>query len=892
MLLLLTLAGVAQAGPPFYVGPQEVDAEFSRITAADMAVIRSKHVLMASRSFGLCIMSGIGSLAATNPIYQLNRSPSYDVNNLGASALPTNVFDTYDFVHYLCTLNPNYGTRLAEMDDFVRNRYHDQLDAIMVEYHFADAAIFPTYQATLDAIRRDFPHIKVIYVTSGYMIDSVYHASNQASAEFGALSRAAYMGKQPLYDMGKMLGTDSTGTWQGDFLCTEFNLNYPNGDNIHPNTAFIQERLGKAMLLILYKMYCELPLRANAGTDQFVLDTDSDGSCTVTLDGSESYCQQGELVSYVWKEGSTVIATGETAQVSLPYGTHTINLVVTDDSGNTDRDDVQVITKASSIHVIYQIAASADDTQFTSTSSSVTSTTVMFPYNSGDRRSGMRWAINIPPGSTILEAKVSVCSDGRQDIQNSPNLRLNLFNYDSCPAFPATSAVWSWPVTAGSVDWITEKTTWLEGQWYDSPNIASLVQEFIDRPGYAPGKYLGLRGMGVRPVGSYGWRYAYQWDYSDHLRGAKLDILYAEPEPNHVPVAEAGPPQIIHDTDRNGSVTVTLDGSGSSDDDGTIASYVWKLGTTEIATGQTASVSLPTGLHTVTLVVTDNEGATDDDNVALRLNAPPTANAGVDQEVRADGTGVATVTLNGSGSSDTDGMLVEFFWWEGQTLVLAASGDQIRDVVLPVGVHTIRLELLDDAGGAAEDTVVITVLPMDLPDLEVEVTLDYSWVYQNTPATTQDRHQSLLTVAIVGGDVETQTYSVTLSENGGAVTHFQAGTFPVAIVPGTPLEVPVAGGRRDTTAAGTYTLTVTVSGAPLEQAAQVNIPLELRLLGDIDGDGLVNSADKLEINKKLNGLDTLAGIELRHLDLSGDGALVNAEDKLAINQVLNGLVVP
>ena len=87
-------------------------------------------------------------------------------------------------------------------------------------------------------------------------------------------------------------------------------------------------------------------------------------------------------------------------------------------------------------------------------------------------------------------------------------------------------------------------------------------------------------------------------------------------------------------------------------------------------------------------------------------------------------------------------------------------------------------------------------------------------------------------------------------------------------------------------------LNVTVTGTPGGQTATVDVPLSLRLLGDITGDGIVNASDKLEINKKLNGLATLPGIELRHLDLSGDGALVNAEDKLAINQVLNGLIVP
>jgi len=87
-------------------------------------------------------------------------------------------------------------------------------------------------------------------------------------------------------------------------------------------------------------------------------------------------------------------------------------------------------------------------------------------------------------------------------------------------------------------------------------------------------------------------------------------------------------------------------------------------------------------------------------------------------------------------------------------------------------------------------------------------------------------------------------------------------------------------------------LNVTVTGTPGGQTATVDVPLRLRLLGDIVEDGLVNASDKLEMNKKLNGLANLPGLTLRDLDLSGDGALVNAEDKLAINQVLNGLVVP
>jgi hypothetical protein len=881
-VLMMAAGGRVQAGPPYYVGAYEADHEFDRITAADMEVIRSKHVLMASRSFGLGILSGVNALASSNPIYQLNRSPTYDVNN--GQDIPLNVFDNFDFVHYLCTLNPTYATRLVEIDNFVRNRYHGQLDAVMVEYHFCDAATFPTYQAILDGWRRDFPHIKVIYVTSGYMIDQYYHDSNQASAAFGALSRAAYMGVQPFYDMARLLGTDPAGVWQGDYLLPEYNLYYPNGDNIHPNTPFIQERMGKALLLVLYKMFCELPLRADAGDDQFVVDNDSNGTCTVVLDGAGSYCRDGTLVSYVWKEGDTVIATGQTAEVELPYGTHTIYLTVTDDQGNTDRDDVRIVAKAGSIHVVYQIAASADDTQFTSTSNSATNTVLLWPYNYGDRRSGMRWSITIPKGSTILEAKVSACSNGQNDVQNSPILQMNLFDYDSCPAF--TTNPWTWPVTENAVTWIMEKSPWLEGQWYDSPDISSLVQEFIDRPGYAPGNFLGLRGMGARPTGTIGWHYVYQWDYTGHARGAKLDILYAEPEPNRAPVAEAGPNQLLHDTDRDGYVTVTLDGSASSDSDGTIVSYVWKEGATQIATGQTAQVTLPVGVRSITLVVTDNEGATDDDVVVLRLNAPPTADAGEDQTVEADPSGYAWVALDGSRSSDPDGNLVDWRWEDGGTL-LGAEGVAVQHFSLAVGVHVLTLTVADQDSATDQDTVTVTVTPTTNV-LTISAAADLDWVYQNTPSIlARNGHKTRLAISVEkwGGN-----QGVTLAVEKVA----DSGTGEVAIENdpgGDPLVRYVYGGLRSDGAAGTgpLVLRVTATGDVSGQAF-ADVAMTVRKLGDIDGNGGAEPGDMSLLVNRLNGIDT-SGLPACAFDLDTNGGAEPGDMSLLVN-VLNGMPVP
>jgi len=58
-------------------------------------------------------------------------------------------------------------------------------------------------------------------------------------------------------------------------------------------------------------------------------------------------------------------------------------------------------------------------------------------------------------------------------------------------------------------------------------------------------------------------------------------------------------------------LAVQLDGSGSSDSDGSIVNYAWETGDGQTATGTQASFTFPeNGIYPVTLTVTDNEGAT------------------------------------------------------------------------------------------------------------------------------------------------------------------------------------------------------------------------------------------------------------------------------------------
>jgi hypothetical protein len=105
-----------------------------------------------------------------------------------------------------------------------------------------------------------------------------------------------------------------------------------------------------------------------------------------------------------------------------------------------------------------------------------------------------------------------------------------------------------------------------------------------------------------------------------------------------------------------------------------------------------------------------------------------------------------------------------------------------------------------------------------------------------------------------------------------------------------PLVVDLVGGRINASVPRRepYVLTVRLTGLQSGQSVTAEVPLQLRALGDVTGDGLITAEDKLALNQALNGRPTPE--PRRALDLDGDG-LVNAADKLLVNTLLNGLEV-
>jgi hypothetical protein len=142
---------------------------------------------------------------------------------------------------------------------------------------------------------------------------------------------------------------------------------------------------------------------------------------------------------------------------------------------------------------------------------------------------------------------------------------------------------------------------------------------------------------------------------------------------NEVPIADAGGP---YSGDQG--TDIALDGSGSSDPGNDIVSYEWDLdndGAFDDATGVNATFGAgAAGVFTIRLQVTDADGTSGTASTTVTVNnVAPTANAGPDQPAVSQG---ATVTLDGSGSSDPGGDTLTYAWT--LTTVPAGSAGAVR----------------------------------------------------------------------------------------------------------------------------------------------------------------------------------------------------------------------
>lgn len=184
---------------------------------------------------------------------------------------------------------------------------------------------------------------------------------------------------------------------------------------------------------------------------------------------------------------------------------------------------------------------------------------------------------------------------------------------------------------------------------------------------------------------------------------------------NSAPVANAGPNQTV-----KVGVTVTLDGSASTDADGNPLTYQWSF--VSVPTGSAATLVGPTtvkptfiadkaGDYLVRLIVNDGIVNSAPATVTITTaNTAPVANAGPDQAAAAG----STVTLDGSGSTDADGNPLTYDWSfvsvpTGSTATFsnptAAKPTFVAD---KAGQYVAQLIVNDGTVNSTPDTVTIT----------------------------------------------------------------------------------------------------------------------------------------------------------------------------------------
>ena len=210
---------------------------------------------------------------------------------------------------------------------------------------------------------------------------------------------------------------------------------------------------------------------------------------------------------------------------------------------------------------------------------------------------------------------------------------------------------------------------------------------------------------------------------------------------NVAPSANAGPDQSVDEQS-----IVTLDGTASTDTDGSIVSYEWMQ-----LTGAGVSIADPTMASTTfdapslgtsenltfSLTITDDRGVESTDEVTITvnniaaLNEAPLGDAGPAQTVASGD----TVTLDGGFSTDSDGTIDSYSWAQlsgTPSVTLNAANTATPTFTAPtVTIDTVLsfiVTVTDNEGAIGDDFVEITITPAP-----TAITINGKATYDNVP---------------------------------------------------------------------------------------------------------------------------------------------------------------
>ncbi|GBR72918.1 Por secretion system C-terminal sorting domain-containing protein [Candidatus Termititenax aidoneus] len=486
---------------------------------------------------------------------------------------------------------------------------------------------------------------------------------------------------------------------------------------------------------------------ANAGNDQNIKLPVS----SVTLNGNASSDSDGSIASYEWTQTSGPV----TATISSPTGsgtgvnglttagTYTFQLKVTDNEGAESTDTVTVTVHAAnisptanagtdqniklpanSVTLNGNVSSDSDGSiasyEWTQTAGPVTAA-ISSSGNSTTGVSGLTTA-----GAYTFQLKVTD-NEGAEGVDT---VTVNVYAANIPPTANAGNdqniklPVSSVTLNGGASDDDDGSITSYEWTQTSGPVTATISSPTSSGTGIS----------GLTTAGTY----TFQLKVTDNEGAESTDTVTVTVHAANIsPTANAGNDQNI----KLPANSVTLNGNASSDSDGSIASYEW----TQTSGPVTATISSPTGsgtgvnglttagAYTFQLKVTDNEGAESVDTVTVTVyaaNIPPTADAGVDQTITLP---TSNTTLDGSGSSDSDGSIASYEWTQTAgpaTAAISSSGNSTTGVsgLTTAGTYTFQLKVVDNEGAETVDTVTIVVAPQPTMTVTKDITITFPYL--------------------------------------------------------------------------------------------------------------------------------------------------------------------
>lgn len=319
-------------------------------------------------------------------------------------------------------------------------------------------------------------------------------------------------------------------------------------------------------------------------------------------------------------------ATGLISGTLTAAGNFSVNVTVSDENGGTDNTTFNwTVTTlppgGQTISTSIPILMDSDDVEERSSGSVVLrSLDLDLVASGGNQTVGLRFnGINIPQGSTIVNAYIQFTAANPRNTVTSLTVHGQATDNASTFVNSVNGNVSTRPTTTASAQWTPAPWTTIGDAGNDqrTPDLSSIVQEIVNRSGWASNHSLALiiTGTGKREAVSFDNNQAQapvlHIEYSDNGNGGSA---------NTAPTVSITSP--VSGDNFNPGDNISLSATSTDTEDGNVTSQLSWTSNLDGVIGNGGSFttsSLSEGTHTITASVSDSGGLSGSNSITIRV---------------------------------------------------------------------------------------------------------------------------------------------------------------------------------------------------------------------------------------------------------------------------------